>query len=70
VTRLKQAIEAMRVVAGHKPEPAMKVVADPKAISRDKRSRFVKVVCGALVLAGQRERDPAAVAAVLAKPPL
>jgi hypothetical protein len=41
-----------------------------ESISRDKGSRFVRAICGALELAGQGTCEPSAVAAVLAKPPL
>lgn len=41
-----------------------------ETISKDKRSRFINAVCGALALAGQGEREPSAVAAVLSAPPL
>jgi hypothetical protein len=50
-------------------EKAMRA-AGHEVISRYKGSRFINAVCGALELAALGEREPAAVAAILAGPPL
>jgi hypothetical protein len=55
---LASQIEETLLMAGH------------NKVSRDKRSRFISVVRGALALAGQGEHEPAAIAAALVVPPL